>query len=214
MIEKLVGSKTRLKLLKLFLANIDNRYYLRELERRLDESLSPLRRQLVKLVDMGILITEEEANLKYYRLNKNFAGIEDLKRLVLRTLDVQSDVQDLALKEAKLPAAEPQSKPKRFKYDIALLTVVSLFVLVASTFVLYTSTRNIREVASLVSKSGTDSSLKARGPQTPDAQDAQVPRPSDIKPGEMISRHWKILSGNIPVLLSIETEGEKRSKEL
>ncbi len=83
MIEKLVTSKTRIKILKLFLSHIDDRYYLRELERLLDESLSPLRRQLVKLANMGILITEEEANLKYYRLNKNFEGLEELKELVL-----------------------------------------------------------------------------------------------------------------------------------
>ena len=74
MIEKLVTSKTRINILKLFLSHIDDRYYLRELERMLGESLSPLRRQLVKLAEMGILITEEEANLKYYRLNKNFEG--------------------------------------------------------------------------------------------------------------------------------------------
>ena len=59
MIEKIVTSKTRAKLLKLFLANMDSRYYLRELERMLDESLSPLRRQLVKMTKMGILRTVE-----------------------------------------------------------------------------------------------------------------------------------------------------------
>ncbi|MEK6733127.1 MAG: transcriptional regulator, partial [Candidatus Omnitrophota bacterium] len=61
MIEKLVNSKTRIKILKLFLSHIDDRYYLRELERMLEESLSPLRRQLVKLTRMGILVVEEEA---------------------------------------------------------------------------------------------------------------------------------------------------------
>jgi len=83
MIEKLVNSKTRLKILKLFLSHIDDRYYLRELERLLGESLSPLRRQLVKLTNIGILITEEEANLKYYKLNKDFEGLEELRELVL-----------------------------------------------------------------------------------------------------------------------------------
>src|SRR3990167_9984943 len=85
MIEKLVNSKTRLKILKLFLTHIDDRYYLRELERMLDESLSPLRRQLVKLTQLGILIVEEEANLKYYKLNKGFEGLEELKRIVLES---------------------------------------------------------------------------------------------------------------------------------
>ena len=91
MIEKLVTSKTRIKILELFLSNIDYRYYLRELERMLDESLSPLRRQLVKLTRLGILIVEEEANLKYYKINKNFEGLEELRGLILRKDGIASN---------------------------------------------------------------------------------------------------------------------------
>lgn len=32
--------------------------------------------------------------------------------------------------------------------------------------------------------------------------------------GEMASRKWKILPGNVPVLSSVETGGEKKGKEL
>jgi DNA-binding transcriptional ArsR family regulator len=216
MIEKIVTSKTRVKLLKLFLTHIDNRYYLRELERLLNESLSPLRRQLIKLEKMGILVIEEEANLKYYRLNKNFTGMEELRRLVLgqenisikqvfeakpRTLAVRglasntnstnstTVVQGLALDKAK--------------YDLLILLIVSLFVLGAVSFVVYTSTKNIAQVASLISEKTDQGSAMAFHKKA-----------MATLPDEMVSKRWKVRLGNVPVFSSGETGGEKRGEEL
>lgn len=216
MIEKIVTSKTRVKILNLFLTHIDDRYYLRELERVLNESLSPLRRQLVKLEKMGILTIEEEANLKYYRLNKNFAGMEDLRRLVLGSeavavskvehLTPETVVQGLAL-DKTAPA------PKRVKYDLAVLTLVSIFVLITAVFVVYTGTKNIKQVANLVSAERS-AEIGSRIVKT-----KEPVSPASLKsPDEMISRRWKVQSGGFPVLSSGETgldlDKEKTSKEL
>ncbi|MBU4312943.1 MAG: winged helix-turn-helix domain-containing protein [Candidatus Omnitrophica bacterium] len=194
MIEKIITSKTRVKILKLFLIHIDDRYYLRELERKLDESLSPLRRQLIKLEKMGILITEAEANLKYYRLNKNFTGIGELQKLVLGTTEVfkakplTSDVQGLAL-----------NTRKRVKYDIAVLTVISFFVLATAAFIVYSNTRNMKQVAGLVSGKPAIATSQKKAVATRD--------------DEMISRRWKVRAGSFPVLSSGETDGDN-SQEL
>lgn len=214
MIEKIITSKTRAKLLELFLTHIDDRYYLRELERMLDESLSPLRRQLLKLVKMGILLTEEEANLKYYRLNKNFEGIEELSRLVLGHEKI---VAGLALPKAqdskagfvataehdendKASSTATRQDNKRIKYDIAVLTLVSIFVLVTSIFVLYTSTSNIKQLAGLVSD------------RTTEVVSRDIAQPT--RPDEMVSKRWKVIPGNVPALSTGEMEGAKKSKEL
>lgn len=206
MIEKLITSKTRTKLLRFFLTHIDGRYYLRELERILDESLSPLRRQLVKLTKMGILVTEQEANLKYYRLNREFAGIEELRSLLLGggeaykgPTDESAPKKD-ALRNSDLNIA-PQM-PKRPRYDVVVLTMVSFFILLTALFVAYSSSRNIRQVAGLIS----------------DEPKETVAIRKDIKstvPDQMISRHWKVLSGNVPVLSNGKSgdRGEK-TKEL
>ncbi|MFC1667254.1 winged helix-turn-helix domain-containing protein [Candidatus Omnitrophota bacterium] len=203
MIEKLITSKTRAKLLKFFLTHIDNRYYLRELERMLDESLSPLRRQLVKLTKMGILIIEQEANLKYYRLNRNFAGIEELRRLVLdETVPPESippkrqDIQHLVLNNSSSPQ-------KRFKYDVAILTAASFFVLLTAIFVVYTNSKNIRQVAGLISDKTTQI-----------AKTRLQKNIESTRPDEMVSRHWKVLSGSVPALSSGEAGGRKTIKEL
>jgi len=243
MLEKIITSKTRIKILKLFLTNIDDRYYLRELERKLDESLSPLRRQLMKLQNMGILIVEYEANLKYYRLNKNFTGIEELRKLVLgrdivgaeqkEARPASPEIARLASRAKRasaapiaraprndVPAPQPQqpavpiaaetvsrTTQKQFlrflKFDVAMVTLVSIFVLAAVTFAVYISTRNITQVAGLISERTT------QGPVTLSGKNATATRPD-----EMVSRRWKVLPGNAPALSSGETGGEKRSEEL
>ena len=226
MIEKIITSKTRVKLLELFLTNIDARYYLRELERKLDESLSPLRRQLLKLEKMGILKAEYEANLKYYRLNKEFVGMEELRRLVLGNAgeDRGTYAPNHSLRsgtghaEASAPVedAEPMRKeviaspsPKRVKYDIAVLSVMSFFVLAVAVFMLYTGTKSAKQVASFVSEkaeAGPRLFEKSRGPASA-LNEA-------TRPDEMVSRRWKVFPGNVPVLSSGETGGGKRSEEL
>jgi len=212
MIDKIVTSKTRAKLLKLFLSNIDDRYYLRELERRLDESLSPLRRQLVKLTEMGILIIEEEGNLKYYRLNKDFAGIEELRRLVIGREFVKQPAPSLnkpledksrEVVEQKKVEVLRSSNDKHARYDIVALTIIAFFVLATAVFVVYISTRNIKEVAGLISETSKPSSLFTSR------------KAVSTRPDEMISRHWKVLPGSVPALSSGETGGGiDKSKEL
>jgi hypothetical protein len=159
----------------------------------LDESLSPLRRQLLNLVKMGILTVEEEANIKYYRLNKNFEGIDELRNLVLGNGYFSPE---------SAAVAEPQAPemPKRVKYDFVVLTLISIFVLATSIFVLYTSTSSVRKVAGLVSeKNITD--VVSKG----------ITRP--VMPDEMTSKRWKVLPGNVPALSTGGIESAK-NKEL
>jgi DNA-binding transcriptional ArsR family regulator len=215
MIEKIITSKTRSKLLRLFLTHIDNRYYLRELERMLDESLSPLRRQLIKLTNMGILLVEEEANLKYYKLNKNFAGIEELKKLVSNNDVIASpegakqslEILPLRYTQGQNDVSEPLAvtrNDKRFKYDITLLTIIAFLVLAVAVFVVYTSSKNITQVASLVSgeKRPLTPSLSPEG------------RGGRGKGDEMASKSWKVFPGNVPVLSTGEMGGKNKNSEL
>ncbi len=212
MIEKLVNSKTRLKILNLFLSHIDDRYYLRELERMLDESLSPLRRQLVKLVNMGILIVEEEANLKYYRVNKSFEGLEELKKIVLEQEVLDSSFDKLRTRSNDIYVGDglKPSPTKQFRYDLALLSFISIFVLITAVFVVYTNNKNMKQVARMIAvepgKASFAATLGAWAPQGGAA--------TDVGNGEMASKRWKVFPGNVPVLSDVEIGGEENSKEL
>ena len=218
MIEKLVNSKTRIKILKLFLSHIEDRYYLRELERMLEESLSPLRRQLVKLTRMGILVVEEEANLKYYRVNKNFEGLEDLKKIILEKMDneiIKANEPETVMSRSEDIVEIETTVPKHFRYDLVLLSFISFFVLTTAIFVVYSNMKNIKQVTNLISKGTVLDSAKY---SSSEVEKDILPRSNNIgvsaANGEMASKKWKVLPGNVPVLSSGETGEDKKSKEL
>ncbi|MEK7211641.1 MAG: hypothetical protein AAB731_03335 [Patescibacteria group bacterium] len=84
-LEQLFGSKSRAKLLRLFLANDgeDGRFYVRELARKLGLQLNSVRRELFNLESIGMLISEgiSGEKRKFYRLNKDFVLYKELKML-------------------------------------------------------------------------------------------------------------------------------------
>lgn len=58
-IEQLFGSKTRARLLSLFLENPERAFYVRELTRRIDAQLNSVRRELKNLVELGMVLEVE-----------------------------------------------------------------------------------------------------------------------------------------------------------
>lgn len=69
-IEKLFGSKTRAKLLKLFFENPEKSFYVREMTRVIDEQIHSVRRELLNLESIGIIKNEAFDNKVYYSANK------------------------------------------------------------------------------------------------------------------------------------------------
>ena len=67
--EKLFGSKTRAKLLKLFFENPDKSFYVREMTRVIDEQINSVRRELLNLESIGIIKNETFDNKVYYSAN-------------------------------------------------------------------------------------------------------------------------------------------------
>ena len=55
-IEQLFGSRTRARLLGLFLENSHRAFFVRELARRIDAQLNSVRLELKNLVDVGIVL--------------------------------------------------------------------------------------------------------------------------------------------------------------
>jgi predicted DNA-binding transcriptional regulator YafY len=89
MLEQLFSSKTRVKLLKIFLSQGENRdYYIRELTRLLSEHLNSIRRELENLEDLGLVISSERDKKKYYGINKDFILLPELKALLLKSKEL------------------------------------------------------------------------------------------------------------------------------
>lgn len=72
MIEQLFGSKTRVKLLQLFLGNPNRAFYVREITRKINEQINSVRRELSNLLSIGIISSDTNNNRLYYEVNQNY----------------------------------------------------------------------------------------------------------------------------------------------
>jgi len=85
----LLSSKVRQKLFRLYFSQTNRRYYLRELERLLDEPVGNIRRELLRWSKAGLFLREKVGNLTYYSLNKSFPLYEELKAIVSKTIGIE-----------------------------------------------------------------------------------------------------------------------------
>lgn len=70
MIDALFGSKTRVKLLHLFLNNPGKAFYVREITRLIDEQINSVRRELSNMLEVGIITSRSTDNKLYYEVNQ------------------------------------------------------------------------------------------------------------------------------------------------
>lgn len=59
MFEQIFGSKTRVKMMKIFLENPDKKFYVRQLTRMTDSMINSIRRELENLLDVGLIVIDE-----------------------------------------------------------------------------------------------------------------------------------------------------------
>ena len=71
-IDGLFGSKTRVKLLHLFLNNPSKAFYVREITRLIDEQINSVRRELSNLLNAGVITSDTADNKLYYEINQNY----------------------------------------------------------------------------------------------------------------------------------------------
>lgn len=72
MIDALFGSKTRVKLLHLFLNNPGKAFYVREITRLIDEQINSVRRELSNMLSVGIITSDSSDNKLYYEVNQRY----------------------------------------------------------------------------------------------------------------------------------------------
>jgi hypothetical protein len=81
MIDALFGSKTRVKLLHLFLNNPNRAFYVREITRKIDEQINSVRRELANMLSIGIIKSDQSNNRLYYEINQEYAYYEPLRQI-------------------------------------------------------------------------------------------------------------------------------------
>ena len=72
MIDALFGSKTRVKLLHLFLNHPGQSFYVREITRVIDEQINSVRRELSNMIEVGVIVSNTADNKLYYEVNQRY----------------------------------------------------------------------------------------------------------------------------------------------
>ena len=98
MLDSLITSKTRIKLLLKFFLNTSTKAYLRGLADEFGESTNALRLELNHLESAGLLKAENERNKKVYHANSNHPLFNDIHRLVLKHSGITQVIEEVIIR--------------------------------------------------------------------------------------------------------------------
>ncbi|WP_367328338.1 ArsR family transcriptional regulator, partial [Lentimicrobium sp.] len=95
MLDTLITSKTRLKLLVKFFLNASTRSYLRDLEAEFGESTNGIRVELNRFEEAGMLVSHFEGNKKIFSANINHPLFKDINSILLKYTGIDQVVQNV-----------------------------------------------------------------------------------------------------------------------
>jgi DNA-binding transcriptional ArsR family regulator len=93
-LDSIVTSKTRIKLLLKFFSH-DNSGYLRSLAKEFDESTNSVRVELNRLTEAGLLQTADDGKTKVYRANRTHPFFEEIRNMVSKFLGLDQLLEEV-----------------------------------------------------------------------------------------------------------------------
>lgn len=95
MLETLITSKTRIKLLLKFFLNGNTSSYLRHLETEFGESSNAVRLELNKFEEAGMLQSDVQGNKKLYQANTNHPLFEDIHNIIKKYIGIDRVIEQI-----------------------------------------------------------------------------------------------------------------------
>ncbi|MBL7873767.1 MAG: winged helix-turn-helix transcriptional regulator [Cyclobacteriaceae bacterium] len=105
MLDTLITSKTRLKMLLKFFTNSASSAYLRGMAEEFGESTNAIRHELNNLSKAGYLISSEEGRTILYRANTAHPLFKEVKNLVHKYLGIDEIIENVVKKLGDLKSA-------------------------------------------------------------------------------------------------------------
>lgn len=105
MIEALITSKTRIKLIHKFFLNPETSAYLRGLESEFGDSTNAIRLELNRFEQAGLLKSFSDGNKKVFHANKEYPLFDEINSMVRKTLGIDVLVDKVLHKLGDLEAA-------------------------------------------------------------------------------------------------------------
>ena len=87
-------SKTREALLQLYFSHPEKKYYLRELEKKLNYPVQNIRRELINLEKKGMFKKEKSGNQVFYYLNKESPIYGDIENIISKTIGIENQLKE------------------------------------------------------------------------------------------------------------------------
>lgn len=188
MLEALVSSKIRRALLEHLLTHPTDSFYLRGLAKELQLSVSPLRRELKRLEQSGMLSARQEGNMLFYALNQQSPAFQQMRHEVQQLAPGQAAPTPPAHAAAVMPIAiepirEPAPVMRRPLSTPALLgvSVAGLAMILTVAGVFYARITNQHSFSQII-----------RGLAMGTPQPA-----SSVTSGVMQSGRWRVMSGGV-----------------
>lgn len=102
MLDTLITSKTRVKLLLKFFLNTSTRGYLRRIALEFNESTNAIRVELNRLEEAGILKSTFEGNKRFFQANSNYPLFNELNSIVRKYIGIDQIINNIALRMGNL----------------------------------------------------------------------------------------------------------------
>ena len=105
MLDTLITSKTRIRLLLKFFLNPETNAYLRELSTEFNESTNAIRVELNRLTDANLLQSNRSGRTILYRANRDHTLFRDIQNVVRKYVGIDRLVEDLVAELGDIDAA-------------------------------------------------------------------------------------------------------------
>ena len=92
MLQELIVSRVRVKVLQLFFLSPGKIFHVRDIVRKIDEEINAVRRELAHLEKAGLMSKERRANRLFYMLRKDYPLYYDLLHLLEKTKGLGSEL--------------------------------------------------------------------------------------------------------------------------
>ncbi|MBP9813558.1 hypothetical protein KBC80_00055 [Candidatus Woesebacteria bacterium] len=151
LLEDLIISRVRVKVLTLFLTNPGTMYHVREVVRQVGEEINAVRRELAHLEKGGMLSKEQRANRLFYSFRKDYPLYYELMELIAKTTGLGWDIVKNKAKLGKIKFAMLSGRyirglTHKGSTDIDLLIVGSVVLPELSQLVKAEEVRREREM--------------------------------------------------------------------
>ena len=127
-LEDIVISRVRVKMLELFLSHPGTIFHVRDIVRRVDEEINAVRRELAHMEKAGMVTKEARANRLFYAFRKDYPVYYELLELIGKTSGMGWDIIKSKAKLGKIKFAMLSGRyvrgmPKRSGNDVDILIV-------------------------------------------------------------------------------------------